>query len=545
MHTPTTAMLWELWRLTRRGLALQVSMSILAGLSALTVAGIYGAQDTAATLMLMFLGLFSITSLVSLKGRDSRVGFPLYLGYSRPVHTWLLAGVPMAYLAVSSALAYLIPAVVLRTAFDIHFPLAPVAGVLAAVTVVIAAVSWWTRNKAIQVGGAYVVLGGTILAYRTLHPENLPGNDFPPARWPEIFAFSLADYGFIAMLGAAAIGVAIVGVERQRRGDDTFTLRIAGGVGRCATALTRLVDALRVSCPTASPVRAQVWVEMKRGGQNVLAVGIMTALAIPVLFSLWNAYGLGFALLGTLLSPAVPVLVGVGSMLGFRRRHGVSDLSAFDATLAVGTARLVGVKLLVTVVCIFGAWALIATSFWISLALEPWGGRARPGLVEFLGAMSGGRLVASVTVFVIQFAAVVASAAVVQTFFVLCARRVVLAILGVGLYSLALALAVAGGWAGATFVETHAWLVAALIPMGTVYVFRQALADRILTPRATGAALVMWAGFTAICLALLGDSGMRPPGVSQALMALMASSTLVPLAAVALAPWSFNLLRHR
>ena len=51
MRTPATAMLWELWRLTRRGMAIQVSMSVLLGLSVLTLAGFYGAQDTAATLL--------------------------------------------------------------------------------------------------------------------------------------------------------------------------------------------------------------------------------------------------------------------------------------------------------------------------------------------------------------------------------------------------------------------------------------------------------------------------------------------------------------
>ena len=192
-----------------------------------------------------------------------------------------------------------------------------------------------------------------------------------------MFAFSLADYGLIALLGVAAIAVTIVGVERQRRGEDTFTLRRAGeAVGR-PKAPGWLTDTLRLPCPTSSPTRAQLWLEMRCVGGQVLAVGVMTALAIPVLFSLWNAYGLGFGLLGPVISPVVPLLVGVVSMLGFRRRQGVAGMSVFEATRAQSTARLVGVKLLVTVVCVVGAWAVMATSFWVSLlALEPWGGRA-------------------------------------------------------------------------------------------------------------------------------------------------------------------------
>ena len=38
MQTPATAMLWELWRLTRLGMALRVSIAVLAGLAAVGAA---------------------------------------------------------------------------------------------------------------------------------------------------------------------------------------------------------------------------------------------------------------------------------------------------------------------------------------------------------------------------------------------------------------------------------------------------------------------------------------------------------------------------
>ena len=38
------------------------------------------------------------------------------------------------------------------------------------------------------------------------------------------------------------------------------------------------------------------------------------ALAIPVLLSLWNAYGLEIGLLGPLTAPVWPLLVGLASM---------------------------------------------------------------------------------------------------------------------------------------------------------------------------------------------------------------------------------------
>ena len=547
MHTPATAMLWELWRLTRRGMAIQVSMSVLLGLSVLTVAGFYGAQDTAATLVLFVLLMLLVgMSLTLIRGMDNRPGFPLSLGYARPVPTWLLAGVPMVYLGASCAALYLVPAIVLRTAFGIPFPLAPVAGGMAATVLVLAAGHWWTRNKALQNAGAFVLYGCVFLGYRTLHTENLPGNDFPPARWPETFAFSLADYGLNVMLGVAAIAVTIAGVERQRRGEDTFTLRRAGETTGRPKAPGWLTNTLRLPCPTSSPARAQVWLEMRRVGGQVLAVGVMAALAIPVLFSLWNAYGLEIGLLGPLIAPVWPLLVGLASMLGLRRRQGVADMSTFEATRALSTARLIGVKVLVTVVCIVGAWAVLATRFWVSLqALEPWGGRARTGVAEVLDALSGGRLAAIVLLVVVQLAAVVACFAAVQLLFVLHARRVTVTLLGVGLYGLRLALTVAGGWAGSWVVTAHVWAAAALMPLGAMYVFRRAQErpsphdtrrgrSRVAVGRVRG-------GVGGRSSRQRAGSHRHALGVRRA----GAVSALVPLAAVALAPWSFSLLRHR
>ena len=136
------------------------------------------------------------------------------------------------------------------------------------------------------------------------------------------------------------------------------------------------------------------------------------------------------------------------------------------------------------------AWAVMATSLWASLlALEPWGGRARTGL--------------------------------------------------------GLALTVAGGWAGSWVVTAQVWAAAALMPIGAMYVCRKALSDRVLMPRDSGAAALLWAVFAAVSVVVLRDSGLARADMPSAFIALLVSVTLVPLAAVALAPWSFSLLRHR
>jgi hypothetical protein len=77
-----------------------------------------------------------------------------------------------------------------------------------------------------------------------------------------------------------------------------------------------------------------------------------------------------------------------------------------------------------------------------------------------------------------------------------------------------------------------------------MYVFRLALADRVLASTQAGGASLVWLGVVVAGL-VAGDGPLHPQNVAPALLALMASSSLMPLAAVALAPWSFGLMRHR
>ncbi len=538
MHTPATAMLWELWRLTGRRVVTQVTLSIVVGASTLTVAGFYGASDQVATMVLLILCVSSALS-------SARAKFPLYLGFQRPVPTWLLAGVPMLYLGCASAASYLAPAVLLRTLFDIPFPLAPAAASVAACALVFGFCNWWTHHKTAQVVSGYLFIAGVILIYRTMHPVNLAGNDFPPERWAAMFSFSPRDYALLALAGAAAVGLTIVGVARQRHGDDGFGWPGPGASGRSGALLDRLEDGVRVPCPTSSPGRAQVWIEMKRSGANVLWMGVIVALSIPVMFLLWNTYQWELALLAAVVSPVFPVLVGVSSMLAFRRRQGVTDLGVFDATCPLGTARLVGLKVLLTVLCILGAWLVIGASFWVSLALEPWGGGARDSIAGYLAAVPVGRLAVLVLWGGLLLGAVVGYAAVLQTFFVLHARRATLWLLGISGYGLLFGLVFAGGWVDMSVVTLHAWVAAGLIPVGTIYAFRQALADSVLTAAQARGAVLVWLGVAAAGLVLLRDSPPQFQTPVPALLALGAAVSLMPLAAVALAPWSFSLMRHR
>ncbi len=544
MRAETTAMLWESWRLTRRGTAFGVLIAITGG-SAILLA--VAEPDLGATLVLLLIGILSLpaSGWVGLE----RGGFPFYLGYVRPVPTWLLVGVPMAYHAASCAVLYLIPMIVLRTVFGIPFPLLPAAAPLAAIRLVFTTCLWWTKDTTMQRVGLVSAAVLVFSVMRRLNPVNLPGNDFPPDRWAQMFAFSLADYGLIALVMAAAIGVTIVGVERQRRGDDQFSLLRRGvGVFRFP-AIPRWVGFwFQAPCPTSSPMWAQLWMEMKSTGVPVLSIGVMLAMGIPVLLLAANAYQWDLPVLFAMLSFLPPVKIGLLSMFRIQRKQGSAYMSAFDATRALGTAQLVGLKMAVTVTCILGAWVVTGTSLWFSLSIvrdfTDFGPMQR-NLAGTLAAQSGYWLAALAAVASIQLSAIAAFLASVEVFFVLHAKRLIIGLLALGLYVLVSVFAVTGDWVGPSFVEAHAWIIAVLIPIGAVYVHRHALADRIFTLRQTGAAVLMWLAFATVYLVLLRGAGMFQSNMASAFIALMVSLSLGPLVALALAPWSFGLIRHR
>ena len=426
----------------------------------------------------------------------------------------------MAYHAVSCAVLYLIPMIVLRTAFGVPFPLLPVAASLAAIRLVFTTCLWWTENSTMQKVG---LVSAGVLAFsvmRRMNPVNLPGNDFPPDRWPDMFAFSLADYGLIAFVIVAAIGVTIVGVERQRRGDDQFSiLRRGVGVFRF-TAIPRWVGFwFQAPCPTSSPIRAQLWFEMKCTGVPVLSIGVMLAMGIPVLLSVANAYRWDLAVLFAMLSFFPPVKIGLLSIFRIQRKQGSAYLGTFDATRALGTAQLVGLKIVVTVLCILGAWIVIGTSLWFSLPIvsdfADFGSR-QSILAGALADQPIYRLAALAVVASIHLSAAAALLASVEVFFVLHAKRLIIGLLALGLYVLVSVFAVTGDWVGPSFVEAHAWIIAVLIPIGAVYVHRRALADRIFTLRQTGASVLMWLAFATVYLALLRGAGMFQSNMASA-----------------------------
>jgi hypothetical protein len=88
----------------------------------------------------------------------------------------------------------------------------------------------------------------------------------------------------------------------------------------------------------------------------------------------------------------------------------------------------------------------------------------------------------------------------------------------------------------------HFWALAIAIPIGTLLVFTRVLAGRVLTSRQVAAVSIGWLLFAALYLDMLRANGLME--ASPAVEALAVASTLLPLLAAGLAPWSLSLIRH-
>ena len=527
MWTPATALLWECWRLSRWFLAILIFVPTLLGTTILFTWSVVPAAEhwpdlhkgpTWAFLFAVQAGMIGGSWAAS---ADARRGFKLALGFARPIPTWVLVTVPMAYIGVSCAVTYLVPMLALRTAFDVPLPHFAIAPLVSTVGLLGVAFFWWTGDSTRQrVAWAVLWILGWSWYYKMLPPRT-----YDVVRSPEFFSFSAAAYALMALVSLAAVGVTIVGVARQRRGDDRLMLALPAPKTAVAPAVPALAERIGVRCPVASPTRAQLWFEMSTAGRTVLKYGALAALVGPAALTLVAPPGDLFFFAALLF--IVPPVVGLRSMLDIRRQHGSFDLGSFAATRAMGTARLVGLKVLVTSLSVIAAWAAIATSLGIFVVwLAVWGPGPAADLADLVRSLP-------VYAWIGLVVAVVTSMAyglTLHSLLVLNPRRFILSAMGLALCIALSVGAAAMGWATPDeILMAHWWIVTGAAIAGPAVLLRRLAAERIFTSRGLIAVLGLWTGIALV----IPDR--------EAWLTI----SCLPLAAAALAPWSFSRLRHR
>ncbi len=578
MRSPIAAMLWELWQVTRVEAAWKLALGVVVPLGALIVSAIFAPSenaerynditDSAASIgriLLYMPHLGGWLSVAALSG--GRLGFPLYLHYSRPIRTTVMVGLPMVYLTFLTFAIYLVSALLLRATVVYPYSLVPAAAWIAALTLVLTAIAWSTHSMVVLMLGFMVALfaGGNAIGSRL--------DSFPKG-----VGYPLTDYAVMALIGLVCFGVTVASVARQRRGDAQAAITRTPDSGSWGW----LIDLFRFPCPTASATRAQVWLDLKSNGLPVLTIGVTLAMVILLVSAVSGPIDAAInadpdvscpigecfyaralpPLILTPLSLFTVFLLGRNAF-GIRRKQGRTYVSAFEATQAYGTAQLAILKLIVSSVCALTALIAIAVSFWISLPLlgdavfiQIWGvplSSRRSVITAAFAALTGYEQLALAIVAAVGVVIGVAAFAVFGALRIRYSRRASLASILLLLYGLALVwLAVGVRVDPETASQFHLdvvygamrWIAAAAMVFTTVYVCWSGFAERVLTIRYAGGAVAISAAFGAAWLTVLHIAGVQIAGMSAMNAISVVSPALLPLMASVLAPWSLSRIRH-
>jgi hypothetical protein len=598
LRSPTAAMLWELWRLTRTEIAWKLALPIGGGLAAFALAAAFGpsgnparyqdVNDLVAAFALTLIVIPHVMGWLSIaKLNGGQPGFPFSLAFTRPVRTAVIVGLPMAYLTAVSSAIYLVSATVLRVTSGDAFPLLPVTAWMAALTLIGLAASWSTRNRVLQLLVImYAITKALGLAMERLTAVEIPNTfDWPPHLWPTLFDWPRTDYAWIALIGLASVGITVAMVARQRRGDALVTISWAPNHASRAESRDSvwgwLVSLLRLPCPTSSPTRAQLWYDLTANGLPVLAIGLVLAIVILLVAAVAgpvdaaiNAnprvscpiaecfYVRTVPVLFTPFSLFIVLFLG-GNAFGIRRRQGRSFISLFEATQTYGTARVALLKLLVKSVCLLVALIAIAASAWISMSLlgdpvfvQMWGvplSTQRVVLTDALAALAGYEQIALAFVALVGVVVWVALWAAFGALRNRYDRGVSIASALLVLYGLLLVWLAVGVRANpdtaAQFhldvvYRTMQWSATAGIVITTVYVFWSGVAEHVLTVRYVSGAVAIAAAIGAAWLTVLDSAGVPLAGMSAMNTIPVVSPALLALMVSGLAPWSYSRIRH-
>jgi hypothetical protein len=560
--SPTTAMLWESWRLTWRQIAFCGAVASFSGWGLLS-GGAENAPDSGGAYMvfiiLVTVAIMALAAVSLVAGRATH-GFPYPLAFGRPTRTSLFVAVPMFYRAAACAAIYAIPAAALRAVYGVPFPLTPAAALLAAFTTLFVGSMWFTRDARVRsLTTIGLLLVGVPAALRWLDPWNAAPGAFPPPIAADMVHLSGAKYVLIALAVAGVYFITVRGVERQRHEGGGPPPSRSLVAQRPSVAPKGFVDhfrdatlaIVRWSCPTSSPLAAELWIEMKARALPVLAIGLLLALCVPVLVALGGTVSrqlLGvFIMVSVIVVPGLPFFAAISASFWNREASLRAPMNPFEATRPIATARLAAVQVAVASGAILGAWTLIAASLWFSLPLAG-ADSAFATLPEIIAASLRAapieRLVGVAIIGLLALSTFVALLAAIRAFSVVYGKRLWLGALGLSLYAIFVLVAVATDrWSGAA-VGLHLWAVAVAIPVGTVLAGVRALAERIVLPRHATVVLAIWGVLTAIGWLGARDLGFSFASLASAIDALVLAAALLPLTASVLAVWSLALIRH-
>ena len=562
MNTPLQAVLWELWRTSRVELLGRTSFF---SLMAIWVSAAWTADSTAelhdvlrgiVLIMLSFGSVFSVTWMSALDNRT--IGFCFPLAFARPVSSAQLTLVPMFFSMVAAVVTFLVPIGVFSFLRSSTFPLLGLSAGIACAVACFMATAWSPTTNIGRWLSVIAVSIGFIALFTVFHVRR---NETDP--WllvmgrPDYFQFAWYYYAICVVVSVIAGAIAVIGVDRQRHGDKWQFFE-------AAIRLLRMPDrseqrSLSTSEPFRSEFAAQYWCEMRRVGRVVLPC----AICVPLLPLAWVVSAPLFAekaaiwrdtptiwLVALILCPLVYQAFGAEAAVGLKRRQGATWLSAFDATSPMASDQLTAVKLIALSVCSLVGWLCMLLVAGLHSALignwEVWAQIARQASAV-VGDVSAASWFAGLAALALLF---ISSTSMVLSFALWVARHEVqlFAIVTVGMCEGALALASHFfKWDLTAYWQVSGYAVAVGIGLVSGLVLRRAYAAGYFSKPLLQLTQGLWAIYVVSAIAFYVHAA---PGIISRfeiplpVLAIAASTLIVPLAATAAAPVALDSNRH-
>ncbi|MEO2014164.1 MAG: hypothetical protein ABGZ53_07300 [Fuerstiella sp.] len=379
MFSVGRVILWELWRLSRLELLMRIGYSIAgAGLMAAIASGQLTSTNekappaffsSVALLILCCSGLFS-ASWFRFDANASNLDF--HLSYTRPVSTRQLALVHLAFFVITSALCFLLPALLFERISGIDLNLQSPLIVICVFVVCATNAVWMSSSLPARITGCVAVCISFISAIVVVLSSRMTDEPllFSLGR-PE---FTTVEPYQIFLLVIASVVMTFVGlraVEAQRHGERLrfgWQLTDPPIAHQPLSGRTVALNSQMVSASRVSPWKARLWRHWRQGGKAILMVAAVLTIAVTVLQTSGQmlyprAKGIPAFWLGTLiLSPVIYQMIAAEQLHGLKRRRGITELSVFDAVQPVRDDTAVATNLVLTAVLSGLGWMMTAVA---------------------------------------------------------------------------------------------------------------------------------------------------------------------------------------
>jgi hypothetical protein len=499
------------------------------------------------------LALFTTLLAISVSGR---AGFPMRFEFRLPVSTTLLVGVPMLALGALCASLYMIPVLLDRILYGVPMPVVAGAVLVGTVATLLAAASWTTVTNPTR--GVALVLAvsacARLLAWmQPFHFKN-GRRAGEPAFDPDMLSFSTTQYLLLALFVLLLFGVTAYSVGRQRQ-DERWRLNLARPGARThgtsvsvGALLDRVTDLLRLPCPVSSPRSAELWLECKRLGVPMLALGVLLALLMPLLPWIDSLFGSQMTRLLATAAPVVLFFTGVGIGIFNRRSASGGYMNPFEGTRGLGTLQLAGIQLGTLGTALVLGTALIGFSLWLSAPLYDDFGPLWSRLASLIHVAQGGNIAQQAgiaTSVVVGYFALMAFLFCLHSCSMFWGRKVMYGTLAFLLYAMVFAHTALTDESAGSFVAQNMWAFAAGTLVLTLLLIAGVARLRLITLKAGVITLLAWLlGLAAACL-MLERLDVHLPSLPSELKALNAALLTLPLTLFLGTVWCYDRLRHR